>query len=389
MDFAETDTQRQIAQAVAAIGSRYGLEAYSKAAGEGGSMEQLWREVGEAGFLGVNLPEEYGGAGLGISELALVCEELAAAGCPLLLMLVSPAICGTVLSQFGTAEQKATWLPGLASGELKLAFAITEPDAGSNSHRLSTTAVKDGDSWRLNGQKYYISGADESDAILVVTRTSVDERTGRGRLSLFLVDRDAPGLTMQPIDMELQGPERQLTLFLDDVAVDESRLIGGVDRGLQTVFVGLNPERILGAALAVGVGRHALAKASRYANERSVWGAPIGTHQGVAHPLAKAKIELELARLMTKKAAWLHDQGSREAGEASNMAKYAAGEAAIACVDQAIQTHGGNGMSAEFGLIKLWGIVRTLRIAPVSREMILNFVAQHSLGLPRSYGHGG
>jgi alkylation response protein AidB-like acyl-CoA dehydrogenase len=184
------------------------------------------------------------------------------------------------------------------------------------------------------------------------------------------------------------GPEHQWTLFFDDVEVEEERLIGGENGGLGPIFDGLNPERVMGASIVAGAARFALAKAADYARERRVWGQPIGTHQGVAHPLAEAKIELELARLMTQKAAVLYDTGTKGAGEASNMAKFAAAEAAIHCVDQAIQTHGGNGFALEYGLSQLWWGVRLLRSAPVSREMVLNYVAEHSLGLPKSYGPG-
>jgi len=223
--------------------------------------------------------------------------------------------------------------------------------------------------------------------MLVVTRTGVDESTGRGQLSLFVVDTDAPGLTRTPIPVGTNTPEAQFTLFFDDVEVPASRMLGDEHDGLRVVFYGLNPERITGAALGNGIGRYALAKASTYANERQVWDVPIGSHQGVAHPLAQAKIELELARLMTAKVAWAHDHDVDRAvaGEAANMAKYAAAEAGLASLDAAIQTHGGNGMALEYGLVDLWGLARLLRIAPVSREMILNYVAQHSLDLPRSY----
>jgi alkylation response protein AidB-like acyl-CoA dehydrogenase len=179
-------------------------------------------------------------------------------------------------------------------------------------------------------------------------------------------------------------PERQFTVYFTDVRLGPEDLLGTEHEGFGQVFHGLNPERITGAALCVGIGRYALARAAQYARVRTVWDAPIGTHQGVAHPLAKAQIELEAAALLTAKAAWQHDQ-DEPAGEASNMAKYAAAEAALAAVDAAIQTYGGNGLSSELGLIPLWGIARLLRIAPVNREMILNYVAQHSLGLPRSY----
>ena len=185
--------------------------------------------------------------------------------------------------------------------------------------------------------------------------------------------------------MPYLGPDKQWTLFFDDVELEEERLIGGEGGGLGPVFDGLNPERIMGAAVACGAGRRALEKASAYANERAVWGVPIGTHQGIAHPLAAAKVDLELARLMMQKAAALYDAGAPGAGEASNMAKYAAAEAAIECVDRAIQTHGGNGFALEYGLADMWWGVRLTRTAPVSREMILNYVAEHSLGLPKSY----
>jgi alkylation response protein AidB-like acyl-CoA dehydrogenase len=268
-----------------------------------------------------------------------------------------------------------------------MAFAITEPDAGSNSHNLSTTARRDGDVYRINGTKTFISGVDEADRMLVVTRTAIDESTGRGRLSLFVVDTEAPGITRQPIPVELTVPEKQFMLFFDDVVVPAEHLLGDEHGGLRVVFFGLNPERITGAAISNGIGRYALEKASSYARDRSVWGVPIGSHQGIAHPLAAAKIEVELARLMAAKAAWMHDHDAdrQAAGEAANMAKYAAAEASLHALDAAIQTHGGNGMTSEYGLADLWGLARLLRIAPVSREMILNFVAQHSLALPKSY----
>ena len=387
MDFTQTDEMVMLREAVSAIASKFGHEYYVAKARADERTEELWQAVGEAGFLGVNVPEEYGGGGMGISELAAVAEELAAAGCPLLIMVVSPAICATIIAKFGTEAQKQRWLPGFATGQLKMAFAITEPDAGSNSHNLSLTATKDGDIYRLNGSKYYISGVDECQAVLVVTRSGVDPDTGRGRLSLFVVDTDTAGLDRQVLPVEITAPEKQYTLFFDNVQVEADRLIGAEGEGLRQVFFGLNPERILSAATANGIARYALAKAAEYAKGREVWGTPIGRHQGISHPLAKAKIEVELARLMTDKAAWLCDFAgdTPEAGEAANMAKYAAAEATLGALDQAIQTHGGNGMSSEYGLADLWGMARLLRIAPVSREMILNFVAQHSLGLPRSY----
>ena len=384
MDFDAEDNHADIREAVAVVTRSFGNSYYAEHAARQESTEELWRELGKQGFIGINLPEEYGGGGAGLSELALVCEETATQGSPLLLMLVSSAISGEVISRYGSQLQKETWLPRMATGESKVVFAITEPDAGSNTLKMSTTAVRNDDGWLLNGTKYYISGVDEADAVLVVARTGTDDNTGKALLSLFVVPTDAPGLTVQRLPVSASLPERQFTLFFDNVRLGSEHLVGAENEGFAEVFHGLNPERIVGAAICVGVGRYALAKAAEYARTRKVWGVPIGSHQGVSHVLAKAKIEVELAALMTNKAAWLHDNG-QPAGEASNMAKYAAAEAASAAVDAAIQTHGGNGLSTEYGLIPLWGIVRLLRIAPVSSEMILNYVAQHSLDLPRSY----
>jgi alkylation response protein AidB-like acyl-CoA dehydrogenase len=318
-------------------------------------------------------------------ELALVCEELGAAGCGLLMMVVSPAICGTVISRFGTAEQKDRWLPGLADGSQIMAFAITEPDAGSNSHEISTVARRDGDEWVLTGRKTWISGVDLADAVLVVGKLA-DGPKGTLRPALFVVPTDAPGFSAQPIPMELVSPERQFQVFLDDVRVPADALVGHPDQGIAQLFAGLNPERVMAAAFSLGVARLAMRKATDYARTRRVWGTPIGAHQGLAHPLAACQIEIELARLMTQKAAWLIDQGrDAEAGLAANSAKYAAAEAAARTVDQAVQTHGGAGLSQEYGVGALLVASRLSRIAPVSREMILSFVAQHDLRLPRSY----
>ena len=384
MDFVETEERKMLRKTVAGIAARYGHDYYVEKARSGEKASELWGALAEGGYVGVNLPTEYGGGGMGIAELALVCEECAAAGSPLLLLLVSPAICGSVIARFGTVEQREQFLPGLGAGTSKMAFAITAPDAGTNSHRISTVATKTSTGWSISGTKYYISGVDEADRMLVVTRTGIDEVTGRGQLSLFVVDTDAPGLTRQMIPVEITAPEKQFTLYFDQVEVSADRLVGGEGSGMATLFAGLNPERILTAALSNGIGRYALGKGAAYAKERSVWGVPIGSHQGVAHPLAKAAIDVELARLMTDKAAWLYDHGL-DAGECSNMAKLAAADAAGVALDQAIQTHGGNGMATEYGLATMWGITRLLKVAPVSREMVLNFVSQHTLGLPRSY----
>ncbi len=386
MDFDLTPEQELLRSSVAALGQRYGHSYYVSKAKADEHTDELWAEAAKLGYLGVSVPESYGGGGAGITELAIVTEELAAAGCPLLLLVVSPAIVATIVARHGTEPQRAAYLPGLADGTLKACFAITEPDAGSNFHNLATVARRDGSDYVLSGRKVYISGVDECGFVLVVARMA-DERTGRLQPALFLVPTDNPGLSFTKIDMEIVSPENQFMLFLDDVRVPADALIGeSAETGLPALFTGLNPERITVAAMGVGMGRYALGRASAYTLSRSVWGRSIGSHQGVSHPLAHAAIQVELARLMVAKAAALYDAGRDiEAGVAANMAKYASSEAAFLAVDTAIQAHGGNGMTTEYGVATMMGGARAGRIAPVSREMILNFVAQHVLGQEKSY----
>lgn len=382
--FIETAEQQELRKAVAALAANYGQDYYLEKARAGRHTDELWSEAGKLGFIGVNLPEQYGG-GAGMYELSLVMEELAAAGCPLLMLVVSPAINGTIIARFGTEEQKRRWLPGIGDGSITMAFAITEPDAGSNSHRITTTARRDGGDWILSGQKVFISGVDQAQAVLVVGRTE-DHKTGRLKPALFVVPTDAKGLSWTKIDMELIAPESQFQLFLDEVRLPADALVGSEDAAIAQLFAGLNPERIMGAASAVGMGRFAIAKAVDYLKTRRVWDVPIGAHQGLSHPLAQNHIEVELAKLMMQKAASLYDAGDDAgAAEAANMAKYAAGEASVRAVDQAVQCLGGNGLTKEYGIAAAVTMSKLARIAPVSREMILNFVAQTSLGLPRSY----
>jgi alkylation response protein AidB-like acyl-CoA dehydrogenase len=383
--FVENEERRALRKAVAAMAADYGQDYYLEKARAGLHTHELWSEAGKLGFIGVNLPEEYGGGGAGMYELSLVMEEMAANGCALLMMVVSPAINGTIIGKFGTDEQKKRWLPGIADGSITMAFAITEPDAGSNSHKITTTARRDGSDWILSGQKVYISGVDQSDAVLVVGRTE-EAKTGHLKPALFVVPTDAPGFTFTKIPMEIVSPEFQFQVFIDDVRLPADALVGAEDAAIAQLFAGLNPERIMGAASAVGLGRFAINKATEYVKTRQVWKTPIGAHQGISHPLAQNHIEIELAKLMMQKAAALYDSGDDfGAAEAANMAKYAAGEASARAVDQAIQSLGGNGLTKEYGIASMLTASRLSRIAPVSREMVLNFVAQTSLGLPRSY----
>lgn len=378
-----TAEELALRESVYAITSKFGPKYFKKASDEGAEPTELWNALGESGFLGVHLPEEYGGGGQGLTELVAVLEETAHAGCPLLKLLVSPGIIGTILARHGTDEQKDRWLRGIADASLKFSFALTEPNAGSNAHNISTVAVRHGDKYVVNGQKYYISGADVCDELLLVARTGRDAK-GRGTLTLLMVDPQSPGLTMQPIEAALDEPEKQFTLYFDNVEVPADRLIGEQDKGLRVAFDGMNPERILSAAVSIGIAQYALEKASAYARTRTVWQSPIGSHQAIAHPLAQGKVKLEQARLLNQKAAVLYDAGE-EAAEAANMAKLAAAEAGVWCLDNAIQTHGGNGFAIEYDLAQFWFLTRLQLTAPVSREMVLNYVAEHVLKLPRSY----
>jgi alkylation response protein AidB-like acyl-CoA dehydrogenase len=375
---------KAIRETVAGIAARYGSQYFLQRGRTGEGIEELWKDLGAAGLLGLHLPEEYGGGGGGMAEAVVVVEELAAHGMPLLIWVISPAICGNILSHHGSEEMKQAWLPPIADGTRKMAFGLTEPDAGSNSHNVKTTARRTGTGWSISGAKYYISAIDQCDAVLIVAKDADHSTPDRSALSLFVVPTDSPGLTYQQIDTSIVSPDKQFSVFLDDVSVGEDALIGAAGNGLRQVFDGLNPERILVGALCGGIGRYAIDKASDYAKQRQVWSTPIGAHQGIAHPLAEAHIAVELSRMATVHSAELFDAGE-PAGEAANMAKFAASEAALKALDQAIQTHGGNGLSHEYGLSELWFVTRLMRTAPVSREMVLNFIAQTSLGLPRSY----
>lgn len=345
---------------------------------------ELWGALARAGFLGVHIAEQYGGGGSGLADYNVIVEETAAQGCPVLSLVIG-SIIGPIIEQHGSDAMKREWLPGLADGSRKIAFAITEPNAGTNTHKVSTTARRDGSGWKLSGAKYWTSAVDEADAIMVVCRGETVDAAGRSALSLFLVPAKAPGISMTPIETALYVPETQFMLYFDNVALGAEALIGEEGQGLRHVFAGLNPERVCAAAINNGIARFAIEKGAQYAGERTVWKTPIGAHQGIAHPLAKSYIAVQQARLMTARAAQLYDEGSPDAGEVANMAKFAAADASLEALDQAIQTHGGNGMSLEYGLADLWFIARLHKTAPVSREMILNFVAQHSLGLPKSY----
>jgi alkylation response protein AidB-like acyl-CoA dehydrogenase len=382
------DTQPHHAELRASVGrlvGGFGRAYFQDVVKRGAKPDALWAALGEAGYLGVHVPLEHGGGGGGLADLNVVIEETAANGCPILSMVIN-SICAPIITAHGSEALKQEWLPGLAAGTKRMSFAITEPDAGTNTHGITTTARRDtaGGGWKISGTKYYTSAVDEADSILVVARTGEPGANGRPPLSLFVVPADAPGITAHEIDCALQSTDKQFTVFFDDVVIGPEAMIGAEGEGLRQVFVGLNPERVSAAAINNGISRFALDKAADYANNRQVWSTPIGAHQCISHPLAKAYVNVQAARLLTARAAAMYDAGL-DAAEAANMAKFLAADASLEALDQAIQVHGGNGLSNEYGLADLWFIARLHKTAPVSREMILNYVAQHSLGLPRSY----
>jgi len=355
--------------------------------------QEVWDAICETGLMGCLVSEEYGGNEMGLLAATVAVETLASKGFGNALFILG-TMASACLMRNGSETIKQKYLPTLASGEKKFCYAITEPDAGSNAFRLQTLATRDGDDWRLNGSKVFITGADVADHMMLVCRTtSRADIEARGLpkamgLALFILDMDAPGIDLKPIPTHGIEGMTQFLIHFDDVPIPGENIIGEPDMGSLVLFTSLNPERIMAAGTACGLASNVLQRAVSYANERKVFkGKPIGTYQGISHPLAKVAIELEASKLLTYRAAWAFDQNKHPGlvGNHANMAKYTAAEMAIAAVDRAIQTMGGYGFSEEYGVIHYYESVRLLRTAPISAELILNFVAEHHLGLPRGY----
>jgi len=355
--------------------------------------QELWDDFARIGLLGCLVPEQYGGTDAGLLPLTIAFEELTAQGFFPGLMLVTSMDAACIVRN-GSEELKQRFLPKVVAGQLKLCFAVTEPNAGTNTFRVETHARRDGDVYHLNGQKIFITGVDQADYMLLVARTTtVKELQEQGRpksqgLSLFLVDTNSPGLQKTLLPTLSNDGAGQFQLFFDNVEVPAANLVGQEDNGALAMFNSLNPERILAAAICSGMTQQCLEKSVAYAKDRRVFkDTPIGAYQAIAHPLAEVRIWHDAVKLMTYRAAWSFDQGldPLEVGTQSNMAKFLAADLALKAVDAAIETHGGNGFSEDFGLINLWFGARLFKTAPVSREMILNYVSEWSLGLPRSY----
>jgi acyl-CoA dehydrogenase len=372
-------------EAARGVVERYDRRYWLECARSGRFTDDMWQAMGEQGLLGLGVPEQHGGSGGGVTETVAAMEAISAAGVPLALYLLTAFARETIL-RHGTAEQCERFVRPTASGDERMCFAITEPNAGTNTFAMESFATRTDGGYLLNGQKIFISGVDAADTMMVVARTErranvADRRQG---LSIFVVDVKSAGLSFDLLDIGMVMPDRQFTVHFDDVEVAADRLVGREGEGFRALFDGLNPERLLSAAWGIGLGDFALSKAVAYARERAPFGRPIGGYQGLQHPLARAYARLDGARLMMYSAARAFDGGST-AGYLANAAKLVASEAAVDACDAAIQVHGGYAFEAETDVATIWPVVRLLRIAPVNNEMILNYIGEHVLRLPRSY----
>jgi acyl-CoA dehydrogenase len=390
MDFDRSEEQTMMIETARRVGEKFGLDYWRDLDGRKEYPRAFWQEACDAGLAGIAVPEDYGGSGLGMTEVAMVVETLCALGGGSTLSqlyMLNPIFGGITLTKLGTPEMKREFLPRLVSGDLTFCMALTEPDAGTNTPAIKTFARADGNGWRLNGQKIWITAVPQAAKMLVVARTKKFDEVKRKTdgISLFMIDVARDGLSHQPIDKLGTNTLPSSSVFFDDVRVEGHELVGTLDAGFRELLDVLNTERIVTTAGLVGTGELAIRLAVEYATERKIFeGRPIGSYQGIQFPLAEAHIKLECARLMNHKAATLYDRGKPYGSEA-NSAKWLAGQAAALATDRAIQTLGGMGYSREFHVERLWRDARLFRFAPVSEEMVLNFVAQHDLGLPRSY----
>ncbi len=355
--------------------------------------EELWQAFADIGLLGCLIPEQYGGTDVGLLPLSLGFEKIAAMGISpnILLVTCMDAAC---LARNASDAIKAQYLPGIAEGKIKFCFAITEADAGTNSFNMKTKAERRGEHFVINGSKTYISGVETAEYMLLVARTTPLEESRKSDmgqyhgLSLFVVPTNAPGLEKQLLPVDFKEGVGQYTLFFDNVKVPADQVVGEVDMGALAMFNSLNPERILAAAMCSGMSDYCIHRAAEYAKERRVFkDTPIGAYQGIAHPLAQALAEHEAGRLIMLKAAWAFDQGwdAAKVGSLANMSKLINSESALHSVDAAIETFGGSAFTSELGLLQMWNGARLLKTAPISKEMILNFIGEWELGLPKSY----
>jgi len=372
------------------VGARFGLDYWRTQDRLEEFPHEAWSEICRAGLCGVALPEEHGGGGLGMVEMALIVEELAAAGAGATvgqLFMINPIFGGVAVSRYGSDAMRRSVLPALIAGELNCCMALTEPDAGTNTLEMRTTAAPDGQGWRLRGSKVWITAVPDAHKMLVVARTKpLGEAASRADgISMFLIDVDRVGLSHATIDKVGTHTLAASSVYFDDVAIRPDELLGTLHGGWRELLDVLNTERIVTTAALVGAGRLAERLAVEYASQRRVFGdTPIGAYQGIQFPLAQAHAELACARQMNLHAAGLYDAGQPYGTEA-NQAKLVAAQAASAAIDRAMQTMGGMGFARESHVERLWRDARLFKFAPVSEEMILNYIAVHCLGMPRSY----
>jgi acyl-CoA dehydrogenase len=388
MDFSLTDAQQEIREAILKICARFGDDYWLAKDRDGGFPDEFHRAIADGGWLGIAMPEAYGGSGLGITEAAIMMQAVAESGAAfsgasalhMNIFGLNPVIV------FGTEEQKRRYLPPLIKGAEKACFAVTEPDAGLDTTRLKTRAVRDGNRYLVHGQKIWISTAQVADRVLLLARTTPLEEVKKPTfgLSLFYTRLDRAHIEARVIDKMGRKAVDSNQLFFDALPVPVEDRIGEEGKGFEYILHGMNPERVLIAAEAVGTGRAALARAARYAKERIVFGRPIGQNQAIQHPLAKCWADLEAANLMMLKAASLYDTG-KPCGVEANAAKYLAAEAGFRACETAVMTHGGMGYAKEFHVERFLREILIARIAPVSRELILSHIAEKALGLPKSY----
>lgn len=387
MNFALTPDQEQIRDAIAKVCAPFDADYWLRKDREGGFPEDFHRALAQSGWLGIAMPEEYGGAGLGIAEAALMMHTIAATGAGLSgASAVHMNIFGLhPVVVFGSPEQKRRWLPPLVEGRDRACFAVTEPNTGLNTLKLKTRAVREGDHYVVHGQKVWISTAQVANKMLLLARTTpVEESQGTEGLSLFYTDLDRAAIEVREIDKLGRKCVDSNQVFIDGLRIPVADRVGEEGKGFGYILHGMNPERILIAAEAVGLGRAALQRAANYASEREVFGRPIGKNQAIQHPLAKSWMELEAAHLMVQKAAWLYDQGL-PCGAEANSAKYLAAEACYGACENAIFTHGGMGYAKEYHVERYLREAWIPRLAPVSPQLILCFIAEKVLGLPKSY----
>jgi len=388
MDFALTDDQRAIDEAVRRITARFGDDYWLARDRDGAFPHEYRRAVAEGGWLGIAMPVEFGGSGLGVSEAAVMMHALTdSAGAMSAASAVHLNIFGPMpIVVSGTEAQKKRFLPPLIAGEEVCCFGVTEPDAGLDTGRIATFARREGRGYLVDGRKMWTSTAQVADRILLLARTTPRDRCRRSTdgLTLFYTGLDRDRIEIREIPKMGRTGVDSNALFIDGLRVPEEDRIGEEGEGFRLLLHSLNPERVLVAVEAVGIGRQAVARAARYAKERVVFGRPIGQNQGVAHPLARSWIELEAAWLLAMRGAWTYDNGL-PAGAQANAAKYFAGEAAFRACEQAMMAHGGMGYAKEFHVERFLREVFIPRLAPVSPEMVLNYIAERVLGLPRSY----